>query len=380
MKLRQLSRFIAILAIATLFATTVTVVHAQGKSGKTALGKTALGKTAGKDQQAAPGGFGRELSFSMPLKKGEDPAERLKLDQVVWSGPVPDLKLYEGKSVLLFFYATWCPKCNAWSGELFRQMMIATANRPVVILAINADERDPTLNYVKSRRFAAPNILHGYDPSIPRRLGYKSNLFSYIWIDPDGLVKESGYMGTSTFADPKERKGPKTYTLAKKLHEAKDLGKFEVIQPDLPPMAAAMLWPLELGQPIDSSALTKARRVLKGKLKDGFDKAIGDYLDGQLEKMTTLSEGEIADQLEAYTKADPFVKQFRAFPQSKKVRVILDKFKKDRDFKKELSAMRLYDKATAKGVPEKRRLGMLRGLVKRFEGTHYATKAAAEIE
>ena len=337
-------------------------------------------KAADEESKGGSAVLGGNSGFLSPFQQGDDPTERLKLDLVMWNGPAPDLNAIKGKSVLLFIYATWCPKCNDWSGELFQQLMMASANRPVVILAVNADEKDPTLNYVKERRFNAPNILHGYDPTLPMRMGYKSNLFRYVWIGPDGLVKEEGYMGSSTPVNPDDRNGQQIYTLAKKLHEEKELGSFDLIQPDLPPAAAAMLWPLELGQPIDGGLLNKASRQLKGEQKENFDKVLTGYLDAQLGKMKTLSEGEISDKLEAYAKAEPFTKQFRAFPQSKEVREILDNLKKDRDFKKELSAKLLYDKATSKGVDPKRRQGMLRGLVRRFEGTYYATKAAGEIE
>lgn len=376
MKRQKLSHVIAILTALTL-SLGVTAVYAQeGRAPK----KTEEKKAKDQETPAAPDASNDASNFLMPLQPGDDPSGRLGLDQVMWSNEGVEFESLKGKSVLLFVYATWCPLCNKWSTELFQQMMMATNNRPVVILAINADEKDPTLKYVIDRNFNAPNILHGYDPNMTFRLGYKNNLFRYVWIGPDGLVKEEGYMGGSNPVNPDVKDGPEVFVLAKKLHEAQDLGEFEVIQPELSAEVAAMLWPLELGQPLDSTALIKARRLLKGEEKEAFEKALDSYLDRQVEKITSLSQGSVADRLEAYTKADPFVKQFRSFPQAKPIRDILDTLKKDRDFKKELSAMQLYEKATVKGLDPQRRLGMLRGLVKRFEGTHYATKAAGEVQ
>ena len=66
-------------------------------------------------------------------------------------------------------------------------------NKPVVILAINADKKtDIGLAYMNARDFNGPNILHGRDPLLPARLGLESDFFNYVLIDPTGTLVESG--------------------------------------------------------------------------------------------------------------------------------------------------------------------------------------------
>ncbi|MGD9128808.1 MAG: hypothetical protein PVH19_15635 [Planctomycetia bacterium] len=349
--------------------------------------------------QQFPQPFQQPVRQAPQLRHREDPSERLGFDQVMWSGGgLRDLKPLEGKSVLLFVYASTCPDCNQWSGELFRQLMEATKDRPIVILAINAEEGRPTLRYVRQRGFGAPNILHGYDPNMTARLGFFTNRFQYVWIDSKGLVKDYGAMGTKAQGVAAGAPGaagvpgaagapgaaggevkPPVFTLVKKLQAATDLGEFKLLQPGLPPEAAALLWPVEMGRPINSMTLSKVRRVLKGEQKEKFEETINKYLDGQLEQIKKLAEGDVPARLEAYTLAESFVKNLRSSPQAKEVRKIFDTLKKDRDFKKELAAMRIYEKATAESVPPQRRLGMLRNLVKRYKDTYYAQKASEEL-
>ena len=56
-------------------------------------------------------------------KPADDP---LSLGAVQWKGPTPSLESMRGKTVVLLIYATWCPKCNAWSGDFLGQLLTVT--------------------------------------------------------------------------------------------------------------------------------------------------------------------------------------------------------------------------------------------------------------
>ena len=117
----------------------------------------------------------------------------LPLESVHWAGAPVDPESFQGKSVLLFVYATWCPKCNEWSGELMAQLREAAGKKPVIVLAVNADERPSGVQrYLTQRGFFGPNIIHGYDPNIHKRLGLDSNLFHYVLLGPTGAVVDRG--------------------------------------------------------------------------------------------------------------------------------------------------------------------------------------------
>src|SRR5271157_2026468 len=76
------------------------------------------------------------------------------LDEVHWVGPAGTLEGLRGKTVVLIDYATWCPICNKWSGEVCKQIRQAIADKPVVVLAINNDKTPGNVRpYLEARDF-----------------------------------------------------------------------------------------------------------------------------------------------------------------------------------------------------------------------------------
>src|SRR5262245_32640399 len=61
------------------------------------------------------------------------------LGPVTWAGQGTTFDSLKGKTVLVLTYVTWCPKCNAWSGEVVSGLNKAIADKPVVVLAISTD-------------------------------------------------------------------------------------------------------------------------------------------------------------------------------------------------------------------------------------------------
>lgn len=293
------------------------------------------------------------------------------LSQVAWNGPAPSWDGLRGKTVIVLVYATWCPICNKWSGQFFSQLKEAIQDKPVVVLAVNADERSAgVLPYLKERQFFAPNIIHGYDPRMPAQLGFNSNLFRYAWIGPEGQMKSSGSAG-SYFGGEAQRE----FVLAKKLAEDESLGEFRVITPDMPEQLKAILWPLELGRDVDERQLRSARRELSPALQEAWDEAIDRYLSGRLEQAERLAEGTVPERLKAAAIAQGLASSFKLSDQGRAARKILLELNSDTQLRKEQKAKEYYDKAQNAGP---RRKQLLEVVARRFEGTHYGDLAAEQ--
>ena len=135
-----------------------------------------------------------------------------ELEGVRWVGPPVSLEGLRGKTVVLIDYATWCPKCNKWSGEVCKQIKEAVQDKPVVVLAINNDETPGNVKpYLLARDFLAPNIVHGYDPQIAKRNGLP-DLWGYMIINPAGKIIDKGQVGSYFGGDAN-----KVFVVAKKL-------------------------------------------------------------------------------------------------------------------------------------------------------------------
>ncbi len=117
------------------------------------------------------------------------------LEGVRWVGPAVTLEALRGKTVVLMDYATWCPKCNKWSGNVCKQLKEFITDKPVVVLAINNDETPANVRpYLEARNFFAPNIIHGYDANVAKRNGLP-DLWGYMLLDPTGKIVEKGNVG-----------------------------------------------------------------------------------------------------------------------------------------------------------------------------------------
>ncbi len=342
------------IALAASFAANVSVLSAADPAAGRAIAPAAAATTPAATAAAA----------------GVDP-----LAGVRWAGPAVSLEQLRGKTVLLLVYASWCPKCNAWSGDLFTQLKQAIHNKPIVILAIYADKSpEEAQAYVTQRGFIAPNIIHGYDPTMPQKLGFSSNLFYYVLFDPEGRNKGTGAAG-GYFED-----GPnKRYSVAEEITRLRPAGQFHVLAENMSEPVAQLLWPFELGMGSEA-ALTKARTSLSAEQKKELDAAIDRYLDAQLEEIRAGYKGETAVRLAAYDKAVALSNSFRTTPQSKKAREVVLFMEKDDDFKRELAAKKAYDACAARTGPNVKRDQLFKAVAKRFEGTHYGRLAQEAAE
>ena len=301
------------------------------------------------------------------------------LAPIVWNGPGTTLEALEGKTVLVLSYVTWCPKCDAWAPEMFRQVKEAAADKPVAILAISTETPEVSGPVYSARRgLVGPNILHGHDPTLNKRFGLPS-LFNFALFDPSGKLIEKGNAGSYY-----KRADGQEYVPSAQLKKHAGSGKFEAIDPAMPAEVKTLLWPLEMGIPITDRQLNRVKRLLTPEQQSQLDEAIARMLDRQLEVVRNLAAGEVPDKLQALEQAGELATSFRSTEQGQAAREIASELARDRELKREQIARTTYQKTMA--LVEKapaRRQQLLESFARRYDGTWYAQlalQAAAQPE
>lgn len=299
---------------------------------------------------------------------------KMPLDEVQWMGHSTTWQGLKGKTVVVLVYATWCPKCNKWSSELFRQLKASIEDKPVVVLALNADEKpDKFKEYVTQRNFIAPNILHGYAPQIVKRLELDTNLFQYVFVDPTGNVTADGPAGT--YQGP-EKEGQQKYVLPLKISGLKgtEAGEFQFFSTALSQSAKAVVWPMELG--VSQSALTAEMKWLRPSDREMIEKAVDGFRVKRLAQIQKLVEGDMAQRLEGHEKAAALATICKNTEQGREAKKICSELEQDQDFKQELSAKKAFDRAMKlSGDKPTKRQTMMKAVAKKFEGTCYGERA-----
>ncbi len=308
------------------------------------------------------------LNSLAPLEAAE--ASSQVLEGVHWAGPAVTLQGLRGKTVVLIDYATWCPICNKWSGEAWRQIRQAIADKPVVVLAINNDETPSNVKpYLEARDFLAPNIVHGYDPTIAKRNAIP-DLWGYMIVDPEGKIIGKGQVGSFYAGDDN-----KVYVLPKKLQEQKHLGEFAVIDGKMSETVKAGLWPMELGV-----ATAADLRKFKGQDKQQVDAALTQYSVKELGRIRKLAAGDADGQFAAYDRAAALGLQLKGSATAREAKKVTSSLEADSKFKRELTAKKAYERCDKMPAGSPGRTTALKTLIKRFDGTVYAEKAKEAIE
>jgi len=299
------------------------------------------------------------------------------LGPVAWAGQGTSFEALKGKTVLVLTYVTWCPKCNAWSGEVVSGLNKAIADKPVVVLAISTDTPPAKAQaYMEERKFVGPQVLHGYDPTIAKRLDFTNEFFNYAIIGPDGKVATAG--DASSYYDVASGK---IYSPAYDLGQQPDLGKFRFLTDDMSGALKQLIFPMELGSFPSAAEIIRLKKGLPGDDRQAFDRMLSSFLDEQITDATRLAEGDTFEKLAAFDKATFLTGAFKGTEQGKKARKILTDLNKEKDLKKELAAKRLYDDALKLARDDAaRQTELLRNVTRKFPGTHYAKLAGSVAE
>ena len=317
------------------------------------------------------------VAGSLQADDGAKPNVAAALDSVAWIGPGVSLADLRGKSVVVLTYVTWCPLCNEWSPEMFRQVREAAAGQPAVVVAVCTDAPTvPGPRYVSEHGLVGRNIVHAYDGRMDEKLGLKdSQLFNALVLGPDGSVVWQGASGRHY----PQGDGSRKYAVAEKLREAAPGGKFTIVSPDMPADVQAVLWPMEMGRIVPDRDLTRAKRSLSAGSRAALDRAVESFVARQWSQIEDLSAGEIPQQMTAYAKADLLAKAYRTTEEGRQARSLVGQLNRDTQFKREIAARRTYEQILAKTANQShaRQRAVLEGFAKRFDGTYFAEQARA---
>lgn len=306
------------------------------------------------------------------------PVKNVSIDEALagvrWQGRVPSPASIGDKTPIVMVYASWCPKCNVWSPELFAQIHEMIRDQPVVLFAINADETTRGVSYAVERNLVGPNVFHGDDPSIVQRMGFQSELFMYS-VFQDGV--QSGRRSAGSYY-PKDD-GSKEFSIVRDMKSGMG-GSFSILTSDMSPRLREVLWPAEIGAKLDERSLISLRKKMDDSLADEFNTAVSDYLNRQVETIKTSREGSIPEQIKGYEIAEMVATDFKSTPQGRACRELVDTLEEDETFQNELTAKKLYDQGKQKAnsaVTLKRMMGRV---ISRYADTHYGQEAQKAID
>ncbi|RCS43265.1 hypothetical protein DTL42_19100 [Bremerella cremea] len=300
------------------------------------------------------------------------------LDQALagvrWQGRVPSQATIGDKTPIVLVYATWCPKCNVWTPELFAQLAESIKDQPVILFAVNADETVRGVDYALQRKLVGPNIFHGDDPNIVARMGFQSELFNYS-IFQDGQQtnrkQAGGYYNLEN--------GQKEFALSRQIKTGLE-GKFSFLTDKTSDALKQVLWPLELGSNLDERSLLAMRKKMDEPLANEFNSAISDFLDGQVKEIADSRKGTVPQQIKGYEMAEAIATNFKSTPQGRACRGLLDKLEEDKAFQEELTAKKLYDQAMQKGTTPVTLRRMMGRASSRFPEAYYGKEAQKVID
>ncbi len=302
----------------------------------------------------------------------------VSLDQALagvrWQGRVPSPASIGDKTPVVLVYATWCPKCNTWTPELFAQLAESIKDKPVILFAVNADETVRGVDYALQRNLVGPNIFHGDDPSIVARMGFQSELFNYS-IFQDGQQQDRKQAGSYY----KQDDGSKEFVLSRQIQTGLE-GKFSLLTDDTSEALKQVLWPIELGSKLDERSLLAMRKKMDESLAQEFNTAISSFLDRQVKEIADSREGTVPQQIQGYEKAEIIATDFKSTPQGRACRGLLDKLEENETFQDELTAKKLYDQAMQKGSTPVTLRRMMARASSRFPETYYGKEAQKVID
>jgi len=130
---------------------------------------------------AAFSGFGRSVDFQKSAP--EFCPEKLK-----------------GKGALVIFFQSWCPKCNSWSGRLFKELEEAYGENPgLMMIAIKTDGGSARTaeSYMKGRGADMDKWFVGADKGAAyyKKVTGTTGLYGYVLICAKGGIVKKGNAG-----------------------------------------------------------------------------------------------------------------------------------------------------------------------------------------
>lgn len=217
----------------------------------------------------------------------------------------PSLEAMRGKAVLVVFFQEWCPICNEWSGQMFKNVTATFKDDPrVVLVALKTDGgsvRD-AMGYLKGRA-DMDGWLVGTDSNATyaRQATGVDRLYTYAWITPAGEIGESGKSGSAV-----TNSNPKTYWAARDEAKRKFVEPAKaLLDPKIPVPVALAPAVQRAEQGLLATALAESQRLAgRSELKDALATlrgAIAAKVQASVEQHSTiLSSAENPDRYLSY--------------------------------------------------------------------------------
>jgi thiol-disulfide isomerase/thioredoxin len=295
-----------------------------------------------------------------------------------------------GKTVLVLFYQSWCPKCNAWSGPLFQQITEAHGkNRAVVLTAIKTDggKTSDAMAYLKERGVDTSKWHVATDDDAAYYSAVTSpKLYRYALVGPGGRIAETAEAGRFYNVG-----GKQVFTLARDNLVKKAGGGQALLPKDkaYPPGLALAVKAAEVGNL--GLAYKLGRRAMgKPSLKESAHGFLTDMFGAVRERIEAcgarLESGEGDSAYDDYCLLRNIASEVGSTKTGKEAKALADKLRESPAVRKEAAAEKRYNEIWAKAAslkPEVRRPALAKALgkvAKQYPDTRYGAQAAKLAE
>lgn len=250
----------------------------------------------------------------------------------------PSIKMSDlkGKVVIVVFFQSWCPKCNKWSGEKFKKVEEAFANdRSVVLVALKTDGGGVSAakSYLKDR-VNLDNWIVGADNDAEYYIDVngKDDLYRYALVNGKGELVEKGSFGAGSLPSKKFSTGFYTKT-------------FFAADAKYPNKLSKIVKAAELG--FYKDAILESRKMAKDREVSDEAKTLEKDIFARLKEKISefpalLKDESNIDRFANYLELRHMAEALQGIAIQNDALIILNEFKSDPFYKKELSAETAY--------------------------------------
>ena len=307
------------------------------------------------------------------------------------NGPFPVMSRLRGKAVIVLFFQSWCPKCNAWAPKLIGQDQEAYGNNhAVVTLAIKTDggQLADAMNYLVEKGADLRKWRVGIDVNAAfyKQLTGSNELWGYVVVGSDGSIAGHGKAGSHYTSGPESGR----FVLASKTL-LKGCGKLTTVLPadrQYPAELNAIIQCAEMGYLAKALSLAKTA-TYRARDKQAAKRLQDDILaaiDGLIKDQADVLKDDKQDwgaRYEAHKALTAIMKELRSVPGAKEANALLAKVRRESAFQKEQSAETAYLRVVRRLPRASDRYKLILAkhfdeVAKRYEGTRYGKLAAEQ--